>query len=75
MNGQLHFLVQTSDQPPMTAEAVCDSWWATSVALNGANFRTTSMPGLRSGTDYTLYAVLSVGGPLSDVATLQVSTL
>jgi len=75
VNGQLYFLVQTSDQPAMTAEAVQDSQWATSLALNGADFRTASMPGLQSKTDYTLYAVIMVGEQLSQVATLQVSTM
>lgn len=75
VNGQLYFLVQTSDQPAMTAEAVRDSQWATSLALNGADFRAASMPGLQSKTDYTLYVVIVVGDKLSQVATLQVSTM
>lgn len=75
VNGQLYFLVQTSDQPPMTAEAIRDTQWATSVALNGADFRTASMPGLQSQTDYTLYAIVVVGEQLSQVATLNVTTL
>lgn len=75
IDGQLYFLVQTSDKPSMTAEAIRDSQFATSLALNGTDFRTASMPGLQSGTDYTLYAVIVVGEQLSRVATLSVTTL
>lgn len=75
VNGQLYFLVQTSDQPPMTAKAIRNTQWATSFDLNGADFRTASMPGLQSQTEYTLYAIVVVGEQLSRVATLNVTTL
>lgn len=74
VNGQLYFMVQTSDKAKPSAQEVRNSPYATSFDLNGSDFRTASMPGLSGQTSYTLYAIVALEDRLSQVASLQVTT-
>lgn len=74
VNGRVYFLVQTSDKAKPSAQEIKTSQLATSIELNGADFKLASMPGLAAKTTYTIYAIVALGEQLSQVASLQVTT-
>jgi len=74
-NGKLYFMAQEADKPSLSAQEIVSNRFATSINLNGSTFKTASMPGLKSKTDYTVYAVIAIGEKLGKVASLSVATL
>jgi hypothetical protein len=75
VHGKFYFMVQESNEASPTAQQLRSSQFATVVDLNGANFKTASMPGLKSKTQYTLYAMIESDEQLSSVVSLDITTL